>query len=121
MDFFDNREKLKAEFGEYYEKSLKKKWGPGTPETTTNTTYQQMLAIVIGQTLWSLNGPPCCGDSPKIEVNRSIPELKSLSVYTATEGFFRTEGFFSMRLTQLLMMWPKKRPNGNIWIGKNQL
>ena len=40
MDFFDNREKLKAEFGEYYEKSLKKKWGPGTPETTTNTTYQ---------------------------------------------------------------------------------
>ena len=23
-----------------------------------------------------------------------------------------------MRLTQLLMMWPKKRPNGNIWIGK---
>lgn len=40
MDFFDNREKLKAEFGEYYEKSLKKKWAPGTPETTTNTTYQ---------------------------------------------------------------------------------
>ena len=40
MDFFDNREKLKAEFGEYYEQSLKKKWAPGTPETTTNTTYQ---------------------------------------------------------------------------------
>ena len=40
MDFFDNREKLKAEFGEYYEKSLKKKWAPGSPETTTNTTYQ---------------------------------------------------------------------------------
>ena len=26
-----------------------------------------------------------------------------------------------MRLTQLLMMWPKKRPNGNIWIGKESL
>ena len=57
-------------------------------------------------------GPSCCGDSPKIEVNISIPELKSLSVLTETERFFR------MRLTQLLMLWPKKRPNGNIWIGK---
>ena len=26
-----------------------------------------------------------------------------------------------MRLTQLLMVWPKKRPNGNIWIGKNRM
>lgn len=26
-----------------------------------------------------------------------------------------------MRLTQLLMMWPKKRPNGNIWMGKNKM
>ena len=26
-----------------------------------------------------------------------------------------------MRLTQLLMTWPKKRPNGNIWIGKNRM
>ena len=27
----------------------------------------------------------------------------------------------AMRLTQLLMTWPKKRPNGNIWIGKNRM
>jgi hypothetical protein len=31
MDFFENREKLKAEFGAYYEKSLKKKWQPEAP------------------------------------------------------------------------------------------
>merc|ERR1711941_162952 len=43
MDFFDNREKLKAEFGEYYEKSLKKKWAPGSPETTTNTTTSRLF------------------------------------------------------------------------------
>jgi hypothetical protein len=26
-----------------------------------------------------------------------------------------------MRLTQLLLMWPKKRPGGNIWTGKNRM
>ncbi len=26
-----------------------------------------------------------------------------------------------MRLTQLLMVWPKKRPNGYIWSGKHRM
>merc|ERR1719510_1394259 len=26
-----------------------------------------------------------------------------------------------MRLTQILMTWPKKRPGGNIWTGKNRM
>jgi len=26
-----------------------------------------------------------------------------------------------MRLSQILMMWPKKRPNGHIWSGKHQM
>ena len=26
-----------------------------------------------------------------------------------------------MRLSQVLLMWPKKRPNGNIWIGKDRM
>ena len=26
-----------------------------------------------------------------------------------------------MRLTQILMKWPRRRPNGNIWIGKDQM
>jgi len=39
MDFFDNRAKIQAEFGEYFEKSLKTKWSPGAPETL-HKTYQ---------------------------------------------------------------------------------
>jgi len=31
MDFFDNRQKLKEEFNEYYEKSLTKKYQPEAP------------------------------------------------------------------------------------------
>ena len=27
----------------------------------------------------------------------------------------------SMRLTQMLLKWPRRRPNGSIWIGKDQM
>lgn len=26
-----------------------------------------------------------------------------------------------MRLTQILLKWPRSRPNGNIWIGKDKM
>lgn len=40
MDFFDRRQTLKQEYDEYYEKSLKKKYEPGSLEDKREFDYK---------------------------------------------------------------------------------
>ena len=67
--------------------------------------HKHHLSVVLVTNTYCPFLSNCCGDSLDIEMKRSLPEMKKKCFS------------ISMRLTQLLMIWPKKRPNGNIWKG----
>ena len=71
--------------------------------------HKHHLSVVLVKNTYCQLLSNCCGDSLDIEMKRSLPEMKKRCFS------------ISMRLTQLLMIWPKKRPNGNIWKGMNLL
>jgi len=71
--------------------------------------HKHHLSVVLVTNTYCPFLSNCCGDS----------------LHRNEEKFTRNEKkkcfSISMRLTQLLMIWPKKRPNGNIWKGKNSM
>ena len=69
--------------------------------------HKHHLSVVLVTNTYCPFLSNCCGDSLDIEMKWSLPEMKKKCFS------------ISMRLTQLLMIWPKKRPNGNIWKGMN--